>query len=43
VAMARPPTEAERAKSVAFIRSGPRGLEDFCQAIFSFNEFIYRQ
>jgi hypothetical protein len=43
LALARPPTEFERTKSIAFIGSGPRGLDDFCQAIFSFNEFIYRQ
>jgi hypothetical protein len=43
LALARPPTDFERTKSIAFIGSGPRGLDDFCQAIFSFNEFIYRQ
>jgi hypothetical protein len=43
LALSRKPTEFERSKSVEFIRSGQRGLDDFCQAIFSFNEFIYRQ
>jgi hypothetical protein len=43
LAFARLPSERERSKSIAFIAAGPRGLDDFCQAVFSFNEFVYRQ
>jgi hypothetical protein len=43
LALSRPPSEFERAKSVVFIESGPRGLDDFCQALFNLNEFVYRQ
>jgi hypothetical protein len=43
LALARPPSRFERDKGVEFIASGPRGLDDFCQAVFSFNEFVYRQ
>ena len=43
LAVGRPPTEFEKAKSIEFVKSGPRGLDDFCQALFSINEFVYRQ
>ena len=42
LALSRPPSPFERAKAVEFIAAGPRGLDDFCQAVFSFNEFVYR-
>jgi mono/diheme cytochrome c family protein len=43
LALARPPSPFERERAIEFIRSGSRGLDDFCQAVFSFNEFVYRQ
>ena len=43
LALARQPSPFERSKAVEFIGGGPRGLDDFCQAVFSFNEFVYRQ
>jgi mono/diheme cytochrome c family protein len=43
LALARHPSRFEREKAVEFIGAGPRGLDDFCQAVFSFNEFVYRQ
>lgn len=41
VALSRPPTQAEAERSVAFIKAGPNGLTDFCQGIFSLNEFVF--
>ncbi len=41
LALARPPSAAERAESIDFIRSSPTGLEDFCQTLFNLNEFAY--
>jgi mono/diheme cytochrome c family protein len=43
LALARPPTPFERSKSAEYIRSSPQGLNDFCQALFNLNEFVYRQ
>ncbi len=43
LALGRAPTAFERAKTVEFIQSSPNGLAEFCQAMFSLNEFVYRQ
>ena len=42
LALGRPPAEMERAKAVEYIGSSPNGLGEFCQALFSLNEFVYR-
>ena len=42
LALARPPTEGERASSVEFLGSHPEALVDFCQTLFNLNEFVYR-
>jgi len=41
LALSRPPTHSEAERAVAFIRSDPRGLTDFCQTVFNLNEFVY--
>ncbi len=42
LALCRPPTERERALSVAYLlKRGTGGLRDFCQALFNLNEFVY--
>ncbi len=43
LALGRAPSEFERAKALDFIRSSPSGLAEFCQVLFSLNEFVYRQ
>ncbi|MFN3322805.1 MAG: PSD1 and planctomycete cytochrome C domain-containing protein [Bryobacteraceae bacterium] len=43
LALSRPPSRFERESAAEFIASGPRGLVDFCQALFNLNEFVYRQ
>jgi Protein of unknown function (DUF1553)/Protein of unknown function (DUF1549)/Planctomycete cytochrome C len=43
LALGRPPSATERAQSVAYLRSGPERLAEFCQALFNLNEFVYRQ
>jgi mono/diheme cytochrome c family protein len=43
IALARPPSEFEKAKAVEFIQGSPYGLVDFCQTLFNLNEFVYRQ
>jgi hypothetical protein len=43
LALGRPPTAFELAKTVEFIRSEPDGLAEFCHALFNLNEFVYRQ
>ena len=42
VALGRDPDADELARSVAFVRSGPRGLAEFCQVLVNLNEFVYR-
>jgi len=41
LALVRLPDAEERARSLDFIQSGPQGLEDFCQALFNLNEFVF--
>jgi mono/diheme cytochrome c family protein len=43
LALGRSPDAFERERSAAYIRATRRGLADFCQALFSLNEFAYRQ
>jgi hypothetical protein len=43
LALARPPSDYEKAKAVEFIQGSPYGLVDFCQTLFNLNEFVYRQ
>ena len=42
LALGRDPDPDELSRSVAFVRSGPRGLADFCQVLTNLNEFVYR-
>ena len=41
LAFSRRPTQSEVERSTLFIQSGATGLQDFCQAIFNLNEFVY--
>ena len=41
LALSRPPTAAEIHQATEFIRSSTYGLNDFCQALFNINEFVY--
>jgi mono/diheme cytochrome c family protein len=43
IALARLPDSVERQRSIAFVRSSPTGLSEFCHALFNLNEFVYRQ
>ncbi len=43
LALGRTPSEFERMKTAAFIRGNANGLNEFCQALFNLNEFVYRQ
>lgn len=44
LAFGRSPTSQERALSLAFLQKrGTSALQDFCQAIFNLNEFVYVQ
>jgi hypothetical protein len=43
LALSRAPDADERKKSIAFVRSGPGRLADFCHVLFNLNEFVYRQ
>lgn len=43
LALARPPTDYERAKALKFIDGNPYGLVDLCQTLFNLNEFVYQQ
>ncbi len=40
-ALARQPSQAELERSTAFVERTPKGLLDFCQALFNLNEFVY--
>jgi mono/diheme cytochrome c family protein len=42
LALGRDPDADELSRSVAFVRSGTRGLADFCQVLMNLNEFVYR-
>lgn len=41
-ALGRDPDADELARSVAFVRSSPRGLAAFCHVLVNLNEFVYR-
>ena len=41
LSLSRPPTNAEVHQATEFIRGSPYGLNDFCQAMFNINEFVY--
>ena len=42
LALCRPPTDRERALSLAYLQKrGVGGLQDFCHALFNLNEFVY--
>jgi hypothetical protein len=41
LALSRKPTAKEREESVAFLRTGPHALADFCQAVINLNEFVF--
>ena len=43
LALARPPNDYEREKSLAFVKTDPHGLVDLCQTLFNLNEFAYLQ
>jgi mono/diheme cytochrome c family protein len=43
LALARLPDADERQRSIAFVKSGPAGLTEFCHALFNLNEFVYSQ
>ena len=42
LALGRAPTDGERSRAEEYLRGGPRRLEEFCQALFNLNEFVYR-
>jgi mono/diheme cytochrome c family protein len=42
LALGRDPSAEELAKSVAFVRSSPRGLAEFAHVLFNVSEFVYR-
>jgi hypothetical protein len=42
LALGRAPTDAERGRAEEYLRGGLRRLEEFCQALFNLNEFVYR-
>jgi len=41
LAYSRAPSLQERKESLAFLAGGPHRLEEFCQALFNSNEFLY--
>jgi len=43
LALGRSPDEFERTRVMTFIRNSPKGLVEFCQAMFNLNEFVYLQ
>ena len=43
LALGRPPDEVERKRSIAYVRSRPEALAEFCHVLFNLNEFVYRQ
>ncbi|HYP12682.1 MAG TPA: PSD1 and planctomycete cytochrome C domain-containing protein [Bryobacteraceae bacterium] len=42
LALGRPPSEREKANSIAYVRGGSDRLDEFCHAMFNLNEFVYR-
>ena len=42
LALGRTPSAAEKSEAIEYIKGGPQRLAEFCQAIFSLNEFVYR-
>jgi mono/diheme cytochrome c family protein len=42
LALGRAPTGYEKDQALTFIKTSRAGLEEFCQAIFNLNEFVYR-
>ena len=42
LALGRAPAPFELQKSLEYLKANPGGLADFCQALFSLNEFVYR-
>ena len=42
LALARVPTDDEQRRAEEYLRGGPRRLEEFSQALFNLNEFVYR-
>jgi hypothetical protein len=42
LALGRAPSTAERGRAEEYLRGGPQRLEEFCQALFNLNEFVYR-
>lgn len=43
LALSRPPSASEKARSVEFIQASNTGLVDLCQTLFNLNEFVYLQ
>ena len=43
LALSRPPTDSEKARSVEFVKSSETGLIDLRQTLFNLNEFVYLQ
>ncbi len=41
LALARPPRESEKRESIEFVRRDDNALVDFCQGLFSLNEFAF--
>jgi mono/diheme cytochrome c family protein len=42
LALGRTPDADELSRSVAFVKTGPRGLAEFCQVLLNLNEFVFR-
>jgi hypothetical protein len=43
LALGRPATPFEKARSIEFLTGAPERLAEFCQAMFNLNEFAYKQ
>jgi hypothetical protein len=43
LALSRPPSDSEKARSVEFVNASDTGLIDLCQTLFNLNEFVYLQ
>ena len=42
LALGRAPSKVETAKAIIYVKDGQNRLEEFCQALFNLNEFVYR-
>ena len=42
LALGRPPDAVERKQSIAYVKSDPAALAEFCHVLFNLNEFVYR-